>query len=374
MLVDNRRMFTTAEIHRAWTQKLYEEYDNVLFHYRLRLKPPVIRVAELTGSHGLWSAMTRTLSLSEKLIANHSWDIVIEVLKHEMAHQIVSEVFGGGPFHDADFKRACVMLGVAEWAASATGALPNEIPQWKHRALSEEEERMLKRAEKLLSLAESSNEHEAALAMQRVQQLYAKYNLDRIESRRLSTHVYCIIDRKTKRIEAAESMIFSILSDHFFVRVIYASRYDAKDLCTYKVAELMGTPENVAMAEYVFHFLWHKVQDFWKTYSRMTGKGARSRRSYMMGVMSGFREKLKDNEREIEQIVTSQSRALIKAADRELEEYVSYRHPKLSSRRWGGGRGDHDSYSAGVRDGGTITIHKGLTRAAGNLGLKLLGR
>jgi hypothetical protein len=364
-------MVTTADIQRAWTEKLYQEYDNVLFHYRLRLKPPVIRVAELTGSHGLWSAMTRTLTISSLTIVKYPWDVVIEVLKHEMAHQVVSEVFGGGPFHDQDFKRACAMLGVAEWAASATGALPLEIPQWKHRALSEEEEKLLKRVEKLLSLAESSNEHEAALAMQRVQHLYAKYNLERIESRRQTSHVYAIINRKTRRIEAAESMIFSILADHFFVRVIYSSLYDAQDLCDYKVAELMGTPENVAMAEYVFHFLWNKVQAFWKEYSKRTGKGASARRSYMLGVISGFRDKLRQAYQAGVTGATAESRALIKAADRDLEEFVSYRHPKLQSRRWGGGRGDQGSFNAGVRDGGTITIHRGLTHRSGNRGLLL---
>ncbi len=368
-------MVSTADIQRAWTEKLYKEYDNVLFHYRLRLKPPVIRVAELTGSHGLWSAMTRTLTISHLLIERYPWDVVIEVLKHEMAHQVVSEVFGGGPFHDADFKRACAMLGVADWAASATGQLPHEIPQWKHRSLSEEEEKLLKRVEKLLSLAESSNEYEAALAMQRVQHLYAKYNLERIESRRQTSHVYAIINRKTRRIEAAESMIYSILADHFFVRVIYSTLYDAKDRCDYKVGELMGTPENVAMAEYVFHFLWNKVQSFWKDFSKRTGKGAASRRSYMLGVMSGFRDKLRQaDQTPAGSTVTSEIRALIKAADRELEEYVSYRHPKLTSRRWGGGRGDQGSFNAGVRDGGTITIHRGITTRSGNLGLSLPGR
>lgn len=363
-------MVSSGDILTAWTEKLYQEYDNVLYHYRLKLKPPVIRVAELEATHGLWAALTRTLTISRRTIEKYPWDVVIEVLKHEMAHQVVSEVFGGGPFHDADFKRACALLGVADWAASATGKLPTEIPRWKDRALSDEEEKLLKRVEKLLSLAESSNEHEAALAMQRVQHLYAKYNLDRIESRRQSNHVYAIIDRKTRRIEAAESLIYSILADHFFVRVIYSTLYDAKDLCDYKVAELMGTPENVAMAEYVYHFLWTKVQAFWRDFSKRTGKGAASRRSYMLGVMSGFREKLRQVDREAAQ-TSPETRALVKAADRELEEFVSYRHPKLTQRRWGGGRGDQGSFNAGVRDGGSITIHRGITRAAGNLGFRL---
>ena len=137
-----------------------------------------------------------------------------------------------------------------------------------------------------------------------------------------------------------------------------------------RVVELMGTPENVAMAEYVFHFLWNKVQAFWKDYSKVTGKGAASRRSYMLGVMSGFRDKLRQAD-QTPAGVPSETRALIKAADRELEEFVSFRHPKLTQRRWGGGRGDQGSFNAGVRDGGTITIHRGITKESGNRGLRL---
>ena len=62
----------------------------------------------------------------------------------------------------------CRRLGVATWASSASCDLPPEIPDWHQRVLTSEEERLLNRAEKLLALAESSNEHEAALAVERV--------------------------------------------------------------------------------------------------------------------------------------------------------------------------------------------------------------
>ncbi len=359
------------DLLRAWTERLYEEYANVLFQFRVKLNVPIICVADVVGMHGQWAPQTRTLTISRLLIEKHSWDIVIEVLKHEMAHQVVSEVYGGQSFHDMAFHRACAALGVAPWARQASGALPEEIPHWQARVLSEEEERLLKRVEKLLSLAGSANEHEAALAMQRVQQLYAKYNLDRIESRRSATHVHCIICRKQKRIDAAESMIYSILADHFFVRVIYLGQYDAQDLCEYKAAELLGTHENVLMAEYVFHFLFNKVQSFWKDYRRRTGKGAKSRRSYMLGVLSGFRDKLKAPPADSSARVSSETKALIKLADTELAAYVDHRHPRLTSRQWGSGRGDHGSFAAGVADGGKITLHRGLTHQGGNRGLRL---
>ena len=47
--------------------------------------------------------------------------------------------------------------------------------------LSQEETRLLSRAEKLLSLANSSNEFEAQSAMQKVHEMYQKHNLENLK-------------------------------------------------------------------------------------------------------------------------------------------------------------------------------------------------
>lgn len=381
---DNRPMTKSwFDIHDAkrdvlkqWTERLYVEYDNILYHFRLKLRPPVIRIEELAGSWGLWSPQTRCLTISRRLIELYPWDVVIEVLKHEMAHQVVNEVYGVVELHGPHFKRACAKLGVAPWAAAASGELPHEIPSWKEKRLTEDEERLLKRVEKLLSLASSANEHEAALAMQRVRQLYAKYNIDRIEGRRDASNVYCMISHKKRRIESTDSMIFSILTEHFFVKAIYTNLYDATDLCEYKAVELLGTRENVLMAEYVYFFLRNQLRALWKDFKRRTGKeGARAKRSYSLGVLTGFRDKLAAEpsiaREDTETRPASVSQALLKVGDRELEEFVGFRHPRLTSRRWGTGSGDRSSYDAGVADGGKVTIHKGITKSDGNRGLRL---
>src|SRR5262245_22961242 len=140
------------DILRAWSDQLYREYENVLFHFGVRLATPVIKIAPLGNNWGEWSEEARTITLSRTLIERYSWDIVIEILKHEMAHQLVSDRLGGRDLHGPVFHQACRMLGVAPWAAAASGALPDEIPSWRERSMSREEEALLKRAEKLLAL------------------------------------------------------------------------------------------------------------------------------------------------------------------------------------------------------------------------------
>ena len=362
---------------RIWTEQLYREYDEITYQYRLSLNPPFIRIDEARSRWGAWDPATRTLTISAALIELYPWDVVIEILKHEMAHQWVSDRLGGDHTHGADFRQACQLLGVADWAARASGELPDKIPHWKDRSLSRDEERLMNRVEKLLSLAESTNEHEALLAMEKVQEIYTRYNINRIRDRNKSELVYLIFNRKKKRIEATESTIFSILNEHFFVRCIFSSLYDAQDLCEYRVVEVMGSRENVLMAEYVYHFLWDRINVLWQTFRSTRGKDGRAKRSYQLGVLYGFRDKLQHNKsKKFEESGAGRQgeaadRALLKLDDAKLHEYVQQRFPKLVSRGWRSGYGDGDAYDAGVAAGQRLNLHRGVTRSDGNRGRML---
>jgi hypothetical protein len=361
---------------RAWTERLYSEYEDILYQFNVGLPKPVIRIEALSGTWGQWNRDVRSITLSVRLIEEYPWDIVVEVLKHEMAHQLADDwqkADGSGRKpHGAMFQQACRKLGVADWAASATGNLPVQIPNWRQRVLTPDEERLLKRAEKLLALAESSNEHEAALAVERVRQLYAKYNLERLAAGTQPAHVHCIINMRRRRIESGDSAIFSILTAHFMVRAIFTSLYDAADLCEYRAVELLGTRENVLMAEYVYHFLRHKLDTLWADYRNRTGTTGSARRSYMLGVLAGFREKLEASAaKPVDEGVNVTSTALLQLADLQLEAFVARRYPRLRTRWWGSGYRDRESFGAGVADGGTITLHRGITHRTGNRGLNL---
>ncbi len=363
-------------LQRAWTQELYREYDQILFSYRVRLAPPLILIAELGSVWGKWHPLTRTITISSLLIERYAWDVVIEVLKHEMAHQLVSERMGGDHTHGAAFQRACSTFGVAPWAARATGDLPEEIHTWKDRALSPEDERLLRRAEKLLALATSANENEALLAMQRVRELYERHNLDRLAARRGAKMVHLLIGRGKKKLDAAETMIASILVEHFFVKAIFTDTYDPSTCERSKVVEVMGAEENVLMAEYVHHFLYRQAHALWEEYRRRTGKSVGSKRSYVLGVLAGFREKLRRTAPKAAAEAgparpATQTRALLALAGKELETFVAERYPRLVRRGRGGALRDGTSYHAGVEAGEKINLSKGVTEKTGNRGLLL---
>jgi hypothetical protein len=350
---------------RIWTERLYKEYENVLFHFGIKLIRPQIVITDNISILGLWSPKSRTISISRKLIEMHAWDIVIEVLKHEMAHQIVSEHFKFYEQHGTLFKRACSMLAVADWAASATGKLPESVPSWREKSLSDDDEKLLKRAEKLLSLAESANEHEAALAMRRVRELYEKYNIEHIKAAQQSELVWTILTRRKKKTDIVDSMILSVLNKHFFVRVIHTTLFDATDCEEYKAAEIMGSKQNVLMAEYVYHFLRQKIQMLCKEYRQQSKCSALQSRSYAIGLMTGFIQKL-DEESTVPR--SSEQNALVKVCDKQINEFLKYRHPKITNKRYGASYRDSSSYENGKNDGRKISISKGLSHSSGNLG------
>jgi hypothetical protein len=350
-------MISSEELIRLWTVQLYREYENICFHYRLGLRKPVIVLGDLKGKWGTWDPETRTITLATDLVKEHEWNSVLEVLKHEMAHQIVGEVFGLPDHnHGGSFKQACNMLGIDSWASRSIDNLKPVDRAWEENLLSENDHKILRKAEKLLALAGSANEHEALLAMERVRQLYQKYNLEKLTHESEASLVYLIIKTSKKRILAHQSMISQILNNHFFVEIVFSGEYDAKQCTTFKTIELLGRPENVKMAEYVYHFLLGALDRLWEGYKAAAPIKRKARPSFYMGVLSGFNEKLeKSNPR---MTLERSEKALINLGDRQLQEYTHYRHPKTTRRYWGTPLRDQQSYHAGKREGHRLNLHK----------------
>jgi hypothetical protein len=357
---------------RSWVERLYQDYAHLCFMYRLKLRTPLIKVEPSASRWGLWDPVTRTITLSIRLIETYAWDVVLEVLKHEMAHQITDEIEAANDGHGPHFQAACRRLGMAEWAIRAETHF-SDLDLLALRGEPDEPKlRLLSRIEKLLALATSSNEHEALLAMKKVQELYEKYQLDRLESAKRSDLVYRTISLKRKRIERYHYLIGSLLGDHFFVRVIYCSVFDPHDLADYKAFELMGTEESVQMAEYVYHFLKNQAHALWESYRRANRKSSRSKNSFVIGVLSGFREKLEQDRSQRESGPAGM--ALVRQADSALADYVTYRYPRLTSVRRGTTLKDGGSYRDGIEEGWKLVLKKAIQTDDGAQGKRLLGQ
>jgi hypothetical protein len=353
------------ELTALWTKQLYDEYASIVFQYGLgrELRPAAIAVAPITP-YGLFVPATRTIVIADHLIRDYPWTTVLEVLRHEMAHQYAVEVLGAQRPHGDTFAEACRRLGVPAWAAAASGELPATPGAGAARCLTEEEEHLLRRAEKLLALAGSDNEHEAHLAMQRAQDLFARHNLEALRQRRAAAMVSAIIRLRRRKIFAHEQLIASLLVEHFFVYVVTFNEFDARDCVAYKAIDVMGAPENVAMAEYVFHFLQRAANELWAQHAARRDGGHRT--SFQRGVIDGFRQRLREaaavsTAAAASGLTASSATALISVAHQQIVNTIGReRYPKTTRRGWGGGRLDYGSYAAGEEHGRQLVLHRGV--------------
>ena len=355
-----------------WIRRLYQDFDLICFSFNVVLPKPLITVAAMKGRWGSFDPLTRAIVIAEELILGHRWDAVVEVLKHEMAHYLVRQEWGDEQMnHGAEFKAACRRLGISGWAAASDAEL-RAIPDWRTATGSDEDERLMRRVEKLMALASSDNEHEAYLAMERVRELYLKHNLERLAAKSTEDFVHLVIMTGRKRVPREQQLVFSILNSHYFVEVIQIRSFDAILGEECQAYEILGTARNVRMAEYVYHFLMNNVPLLWRAFQKRTTKDARLRRSYCIGVLRGFDDKLtRQTEAMGVPVPNADSAALVmfgaearrflREADRQLRAFVRFRHPKIVTKGAGATSIDRDTYAAGLEDGARLTVNRPIT-------------
>lgn len=348
-----------------WLNQLLVEYEEICWSYGVDLNPPVF---EITGSRkeiGSYHSETRTIRLSRYLITENSWMVTLQVLKHEMAHQLCSELFKSrDKGHGADFQRACDLLGIEVEYRLATSSLPElEKKLMKGAAISETGRKFIDKVEKLFSLAGSPNENEATLAMQKANELIEKYNLRFFDGGVERDFGHVVINRKRKRIESYQRHICRILQDFFFVRVVMSSLYDPKTDQNYKIIEILGTRENVLIGEYCYFFLENKLLSLWAHNRHKFNRSARTEKnSYFLGLLAGFYDKLKNQGGKIAgKTKADEARAIVPiSGDRELDKYVGSRFPRLQKASRRSAKIYKNTYNDGMSTGRTITLVKGV--------------
>jgi len=254
-------------MERKWIGQLVVDFKHNNRYRRLGLEVPNFAISHGKKRLGAWSSTLRTLSISDHLIQKYTWDVVIEVLKHEMAHQYVTDVLDldDAMAHGEEFQQACLIIGVHPDFRGAKGRTPKFL-----RAAGEETiSPIMRKVEKLLALGASPNENEATRAMEKANNLIAEYNILIVENKsELVDYDYVQIVVGKKQVPLWKKSILSIISRYFFVRFIMITGYCAKNSEDLKIAELIGSHQNLAIAEHVYYFLKKQVVALWGTYQK----------------------------------------------------------------------------------------------------------
>lgn len=349
----------SAALEAALLHQLREQYKLLaLAHFKGALGVPQLELVPTTNRLGRWVQATRTLELSRPLVLEQPWGVVVEVLKHEMAHQYVSEVLGERDEtpHGPRFRAVCEKLGID---GSAVG-LPVVEP-----AQREEHAKVAERIARLLALAESPNVHEAEAAMAAAQRLLLKHNLELRSLRAQQGYVWKHLGAPTGRTTEAERVLSLIIGKHFFVEAIWVPVYRATEGKRGSILEICGSPDNVAIAEYVHGYLVQTAERLWREHKANHGiRGDRDRRTFLAGVMSGMSDKLGREAKK------NDAAGLVWIADADLQRYFRRRHPHVRHVRYAGQRRS-EAYAHGKEAGKKIVIHRGMKDRPADRGLLL---
>ena len=351
------------ELERMLVRELVLEWRRInLGYFKDALIAPVLAMTLSRAHLGLWRGATRTLEISRPLVLSHPWGAVVEVLKHEMAHQYVDEVLkvNDETAHGRAFREVCRRWGID---AAAAG-----VPRGEGESdEGDERKRVVERVARLLALAESPNVHEAEAAMAAAQRLMLKYNVALKTAGTLQEYAFRHLGEPSGRVGEAERVLAAILAKHFFVEVIWVPVYRPLEGKRGSVLEICGSPENLAMAEYAHAFLLHTSAELWDEHKKKTGETSnRERRTFLAGVMTGFADKL------AHQAKTTASAGLVWLKDADLGVFYRARHPHIRNVRYGGQRRT-PTFASGKEAGTRIVLRKPMHEATVSRG-RLLPR
>ena len=333
----------------------YERHNHR--HFGGRLVPPVLVLSDTTQRLGRWVQATRTLEVSRALVLARPWLEVTSVLEHEMAHQYVDEVLRvrEAP-HGEMFQRVCAERGIDARAAGAPVA----------SAAGGEPDRVLERIRRLLALAASENLHEAELAMRRAHELMLRHNIEQAAARAVQRYEVRHLGTPRRRADPVEAEIMGLLSEHFFVEVIRVPVYMPTTGNHGDVYEVIGTYQNVEMAEHVHAFLLATAARLWReNRGDARVKSGRDRVAYQCGVIGGFREKLALGRQQ------HRKEGLVWVGDGGLDRFFRARYPRISRRRRS--ISVTAAHHAGREAGRKIVLHKPVTRGPSGGGTRLVG-
>jgi hypothetical protein len=365
------------DIETRWAAQLCLEHEALAWRYGVSLATPTINISSGESSLGLWNFKTNTISISSHLIKTQAWDIVLEVLKHEMAHQYVSTFYDNADIHGHYFKLACKKLGVHRAFVTGKKDYNQRLQEFKGE-LPADAQKMLRKVEKLMALGQSNNQAEAQAASRKANYLLNKYNLARINAGEGDPNIgYLTICHRKKRIESIQKALSAVLRDYYYVNCVISRTYHAYDDTVYKSIVLIGRKEALIVAEYVYYFLLDTGRALWQNFKSKQGAKRNEKISFDMGFTAGIRDNhelmFADSKIKIkgdQSLPVKVTRELMAQNHEENRREESRLFPRLRSGQYGRHQSSSGAFKEGFKNGKNTHINKGVTSSgAGVAGL-----
>ena len=326
---------------------------------------------DINTKWGSWNPSTRLMTFSSKLFRNFELGAFEYVMRHEIAHQIVSEIFdmdAHGISHGEAWERACKLVNIIPKHCSSSTFLS----QFKGNSKSD----MVEKVSKLLIHGNDSGctEHEAEAFMSKAKELMLRHDIVMGESDQTDrVFIKRPFGLNYKRFPAWMWTLGRLLESNYNVKNIRTYFY--KDDVKHLRLELFGEPSNLDIAEYVGHALMAQAEVLYdkfrkeralevKTIRERDGKNAYigtkiSKAAFMDGLLNGYSSTLRQSKKETLEKITAEDGQVIPMYDSNLlkelhgKAYSNMTFTNISG-SCGAGRG------AGMKAGKGMKLAKGV--------------
>lgn len=222
---------------------------------------------------------------------------------------------------------------------------------------AEKEASILELVRRLLALSSSSNQHEAALATAKAQELLLKYNLELVDvpdkERESITREFYQNDSSATWL----SGLLSVVARNNFCRAIgHGSGRMA----------IIGEPHNIEIVKYLYDYLKGEINRLadseWGWYDGYVTSAREWKHAFRHGAVNTINARLKATREQAQQDVNT--RALVVQSDQALEAKVQELYLRIRTRN--APRVNSDGYQAGKQAGYSIGIRQGVQQGSSN--------
>ena len=340
--------FYVRNLSRAWQEANHSVFGGAL------LVAPTFMVVDMAHHAADWNPARCLIRFSRSFVDSHCWLAVVEVLKHEMAHQYVTDVLGADDetAHGPAFQMVCNRYAIDGRARGTPRP--------------DRDDHILDKVRKLFRLGDSPNEHEAKAALAKAHRLLDEHGLSLVDIESSGAEAYgaaflgdVVVAKKP---EEHRFVVSHIISRFFRVRTIWIPTLDGIGQPGLQL-EASGRVSDLAIAEHVHDFLLAEAGRLW---TRAMAAGRRNQLDFFEGIMKGFLVSLAAEE---EEPGAGRTPGLVRVrAQTLLDDYFERRHPKKRSVK-GSRRQRGAMFGEGVAAGRNISLKDPLQ----GVGPKLLG-
>ena len=219
-------------------------------------------------------------------------------------------------------------------------------------------ESILRKIQKCLALAAGSNQGDAEAAIAQANRLMTEHNIAMVEVDTYTADDINYVNEEfiSKNANAYHvEYVLMILKKFFFVRPIFSYN----DMGT-RVIEIVGTEENIAIADYTFRFLEREFKALWKEHKKQYNTSRRYMKTFYRGLYTGFSERLQEERDAL--IKTHGSTALVEVSS-ELDSAMNGFYESLGTKRMNGGNYNPAVAQEGRKQGRNIRVGSPVTSA-----------